>query len=214
MWLEFMTGLAVASSLLSLAAFLRYRRRTIERCRSYDIEIETLRFRLSETERALERSGARLAALTEAARQRALSERQHERLVRALMAVHAPSVHLRIHADRETQDYADVLLRALAEGGARVTTERFYSCEAEGARFGDMITLRGTEAGRQILAACRAAGIALRTQHTEEFLPEPTAEACGSARPDAIITLNERPSVEGRVALLLADPPVELGPRR
>lgn len=212
MWPELIAGTAVALLLLSLVAFLRDRGRMHRRCQSYGLEVETLRYRLAETERALERMGMRLAAMTEASKQRVLCERQHELLVRALIPATAPAVHLRIHDDRETLDYADGLLRALQAGGARVTTERVQSSEAEGARFGDMITLRGTENGRLILAACRAAGIPLRTQYSEEHLPAPTAPpSVASGRPDAIITLNQRISVEGRVALLLANPTIRLG---
>lgn len=212
MWPEVIAGVAAAALLLSLFAFLHHRARMIGRCHSYCVEMETLRHRLRESERALERLTLRLAALTEAARHRALSERQHDLLARALLATSSGIVHVRIHDDRETLDYGDSFVRALAAGGARVTTERIHSSEADGARFGDMITLRGTEAGRHVLAACRAAGIPLRTQYAEEHLPEPrSAPASGSARPDAIITLNQRLSVEGRVALLLADPMIELG---
>ena len=202
MWPELIAGTAVALLLLSLVAFLRDRGRMHRRCQSYGLEVETLRYRLAETERALERMGMRLAAMTEASKQRVLCERQHELLVRALIPATAPAVHLRIHDDRETLDYADGLLRALQAGGARVTTERVQSSEA----------LRGTENGRLILAACRAAGIPLRTQYSEEHLPAPTAPpSVASGRPDAIITLNQRISVEGRVALLLANPTIRLG---
>lgn len=212
MWPELIAGTAVALLLLSLAGFLRDRRRMRRRCQSYGLEIETLRYRLAETEAALERMGMRLAAVTEASKQRVLCERQHELLARAMLSATSPAVHLRIHDDRETLDYADGLLRALEAGGARVTTERVHSTEAEGARFGDTITLRGTENGRHILTACRAAGVPLRTQYSEDQLPRPTPRpAVTSARPDAIITLNQRISVEGRVTLLLANPTIRLG---
>lgn len=212
MWPEFIAGIAVALLLLSLLAVLRDRGRLHRRCQSYGLEVETLRYRLAETERALDRLNMRLAAMTEAAKQRVLCERQHELLVRSLISAAAPAVHLRIYDDRETRDYADGLLRALQAGGAKVTTERIHSSEAEGARFGDMITLRGTENSRHILGACRAAGIPLRTQYSEEHLPAPAAPpAVASGGPDAMITLNQRISVEGRVALFLANPTTQLG---